>query len=301
MTIAKIGSKALVYHIALPYERGSLDTDLVATFEALNEFNRSIKIVKSYPTDGGKKWFAQDKFKHIYETEIAWEGDEAERLLNLIVNDPDSVYDDGFWIPSLNLLYMLKMSHRYLKNSPHFLKTMQDIKLMEDNGAYIQDDHEEFYKERIKSTYSYGHPKLNQNKQNFFGDDVPYVYDHDTIHKAVKVLDKPAYEYFKPEDSEVMVSKDMWDKLPEFIKLCAVLEEAYVLAIERSIVPFPDVLTHKQAFDMALMKVCTSITSGWFREYAWNNYDEVQKLYNPHFVNKFNAGVASGVVKEMLS
>ena len=31
---------------------------------------------------------------------------------------------------------------------------------------------------------------------------------------------------------------------------------------------------------MALMKVCTSITSGWFREYAWENYDKVLDLYN---------------------
>jgi len=26
--------------------------------------------------------------------------------------------------------------------------------------------------------------------------------------------------------------------------------------------------------------VCTSITSGWFREYAWENYDRVLDLYN---------------------
>jgi hypothetical protein len=30
----------------------------------------------------------------------------------------------------------------------------------------------------------------------------------------------------------------------------------------------------------ALDKVCTSITSGWFREFAWQNYDEVVKIYH---------------------
>jgi len=33
-------------------------------------------------------------------------------------------------------------------------------------------------------------------------------------------------------------------------------------------------------FEMALMKVCTSITSGWFREYAWENYQKVLDLYD---------------------
>lgn len=31
---------------------------------------------------------------------------------------------------------------------------------------------------------------------------------------------------------------------------------------------------------MALEKVCTSITSGWFREYAYENYYEVVAMYH---------------------
>jgi hypothetical protein len=122
-------------------------------------------------------------------------------------------------------------------------------------------------------------------------------WDHDSVHLAVKHLDKPAYEYFKPEDSEVMVSKEMWDVLPETIKLYAVLEEAYVLALERSLIPFPNRKTPKEAFDMALMKVCTSITSGWFREFSWESYDKVQALYNDNYVDKFQYGVDNEIVK----
>jgi hypothetical protein len=35
------------------------------------------------------------------------------------------------------------------------------------------------------------------------------------------------------------------------------------------------------------MKVCTSITSGWFREFAWENYDNVLDLYNDKYVEIF--------------
>ena len=72
-----------------------------------------------------------------------------------------------------------------------------------------------------------------------------------------------------------------------------------VLALERHQIP-NDFRPHpKKSFDMALMKVCTSITSGWFREWAWENYDQVQGLFNPAYVDWFKAGVEDGTVKLM--
>jgi hypothetical protein len=58
-----------------------------------------------------------------------------------------------------------------------------------------------------------------------------------------------------------------------------VYEESCVLALERSQIPFPDASPRK-SFEYALMKVCTSITSGFFREWAWEHYDDVLALYN---------------------
>jgi hypothetical protein len=45
------------------------------------------------------------------------------------------------------------------------------------------------------------------------------------------------------------------------------------------------------------MKVCTSITSGWFREYAWENYHRVLQMYSDDFVVQFKQGLAEGKVK----
>lgn len=94
-----------------------------------------------------------------------------------------------------------------------------------------------------------------------------------------------------------MCDKGMFFDSAEIIRDLAVLEESYVLALERSLVPFPGGKTPKEAFDMALMKVCTSITSGWFREYAWEHYDAVQAMYNDNYVEKFQRGVINGTVK----
>jgi hypothetical protein len=192
---------------------------------------------------------------------------------------------------------MLKMSHRYLKNSPHFHKTMGDIKIMRAQGAKLQPDHMEFYKRRQTATYTYGHPKLNVNKTQFFnGDGVEYKYDHDSIHRSVMRGYQPAYEVYKEDQAEVFCSKELFEAAPMHVRLNGVLEEAMVLALERSQIPFPGMKTPLESFLMALEKVCTSITSGWFREFAWENFNEVLDLYDPNYVNQFWEDVKSGVV-----
>jgi hypothetical protein len=201
-------------------------------------------------------------------------------------------------VADVNTCYALKMSHRFLRNSPHFMKTMRDIHYLRSIGATIPDSLQEWYVEREKETYWYKHPKLDQGKGDFFKDDgINYVYDHDTIHLAVKRFELPAYEYFKADDAEVLCSKDKWDALPEEIKLSAVLEESMVLAIERCLVPFNFTTEPKKAFLMALSKVCSSITSGWFRSYGWENFDKVVALYSDDYVDKFKAALEAGEIK----
>lgn len=288
------------------------DLDLVGTYEEAQTFRKALKPIAFHPINDGKSLYMKCADGLIVEIEIAWEGSRAEGFLKFAERFPEAFSRTPFrcgtgpkdrmelTTPSLNVLYMLKMSHRYLKDSPHFLKTMRDIQDMRKMGAKIEDDHHPYYLKRMAETYTYSHPRLNVSKDGFFDEQstgVVYTYDHDSIHEAVKTLNRPAYTYFKPEDSEVLCSKEMFFALQPLIRLYAVLEEAYVLALERSLIPFPNGKTPKEAFDMALMKVCTSITSGWFREFAWENYDKVQELYSHHYVHRFRVGLESGVVK----
>lgn len=296
MKICAIGSLAMSYHIQNIVPN---DVDIVGSYEDINSFYKKAGVIeKLYPSLDGKKQIAKIDGR-MYEAEIAWEGSIAEKLLNLIEADSETIERDGILIPSMNLLYMLKMSHRFLRNSPHFHKTRKDILAMEQFGCVISDSHLSFYKEREKATYTYGHPKLNVKKQDFFSDDgVKYIYEHDDIHLAVMLQDKPAYEYFKPKHSEVFCDKDMFFACSDEIRLNAVREESMVLAIERSLNMFPGLKSPKQAYLMALEKVCTSITSGFFREYAWRHYDEAA-AYDGDFFFKFNVALANGKIRKV--
>ena len=193
------------------------------------------------------------------------------------------------------------MSHRFKKNSVFFGKTMQDIHALRLYCSVSNSLPSEFELSltedlafREKMTYSYSHPKLNQDKQSFFTDSVPYEYDHDSIHESVKHLDKPAYKYYIQDNAAVFCDKKKFDALPHIVKLYGVLEESYVLALERAIIIYGT--APEKAFRIAFEKVCTSITSGWFREFAWEHYDEVTQLYHSSFVDKFQHALVSGKI-----
>lgn len=221
----------------------------------------------------------------IIEFEIAKPGNSTEVLLD--------IYSDATHAP-LSALYALKMSHRYLKNSPHFSKTMQDIHAFRKAGYdKIPKELLEWSKLRRSETYWYKHPSLNATKEEFFTDDVKYIYDHDSVHRAVALGPVPAYELYKVPGEEVMCSKELFDGLPLQTRLNGVYEEASVLAIERS-------LAHhrgdpNRAFMFALEKVCTSITSGWFRRFAWEHFYDVANMEKP-FYGAFLAGLDNGTV-----
>lgn len=294
MNVAVIGSHALK---RFGLTRKPMDLDIVGEYDDLVAFMKSEKAVSIYPSQKGKKLIGKGQ-DLIIEGEIDWGHGSTNELLKIIKEDDGRIISNGILYPSLNILYTLKMSHRFLKNSPHFYKTMKDIRWMREMGAKIPDEYMGFFKRREKETYAYNHPKLNVTKADFFKDDnIKYVYDHDDIHIAVKNLSAPAYTFFKKEGSEVECSKEMFFTCSEETRLYAVLEEAYVLALERSIIPFGDSVNERSAFNMALMKICTSITSGWFREFAWENHDKVSALYNPLFKTWFFEALSNGKVK----
>lgn len=267
------------------------DYDFIATYE---EFKTYVKdksqFVSCKPINSGKKFVLKSTSGSMWEFEIAWPGTTAEELLSLDAGVPirPSLADLPYKVANLNTLYALKMSHRYRKNSPHFLKTMQDIHTMREHGAVIPPELQEWFKRREAETYDYKHPVLNQAKKDFFsGDGVNYVYDHDEIHVAVAHLDLPAYKYYQKDDAQVMTSKTKFFAVPNEARLLGVLEEAYVLALERHQIPNNFKPNPKASFDIALEKICTSITSGWFREFSWENYYKVQGLYSDNYVQKF--------------
>lgn len=232
------------------------------------------------------------------EFELADARPSTAMLIDLVSSDPETTVTGMGLVPSFDVLFTIKKSHRYLKNSVHFWKTLGDYHMMKKLGGHVPKQYEEFLKLREKETYSYPHPKLNQGKMGFFnGDQVTYVYDHDTVHEAVKLFDQPAYTTFQKDGAEVQVDRKKFDALPHERKLASVVEEATVLAIERSLVPFPGVLTEEEAWRLAFSKVLTSITSGWWREFAYENAIEALRMYPKGYWDRFNQAVETGIVK----
>ena len=304
-TILMVGSEAL-RSSGIKVDRPTLDWDFIATPEAAAAYIQSLSAasvfaeVKASP-DGKYLYVRRHGGLPVIEFELAWPGSTAESLINLVLAEENghlrelrSQMASGVIVPvSPKVVYTLKMSHRFKKNSVHFEKTRQDILMLRKLGfGKIPRGLGEWFKDRVKETYSYKHPKLQGVKKDaFFSDDgIRYVYDHDAIHQAVKHLEKPAYSYFQPEGEEVGTDKAEFFKLPKVNQLLAVLEECYVLSLERAIVPydlFGDEQACRKAFRTALEKVCTSITSGWFRKFAWENFDAVLALYDIEYVERF--------------
>jgi hypothetical protein len=293
-----VGSRAAQIHYPDLWD-APRDVDLIGTFEDYQQLCAVLNCA-GVPLARDKFVIAHPKFGMI-EVEIAWPGSSGEALLHELTGANLATVKLGdlpVRVAPMPWLYALKYSHRYKKNSPHFLKTLRDVQRMKRLGFKIPD--KTWLRHRERETYIAKRPSLMQSKRNFFaGDGVVYKYDHDTIHLAMAHLGKPAYMFYISDEADVMCSRAKWRACSQEVKLYGVLEEAYVLALERSQIPFPERLTPRQSFDIALMKVCTSITSGWFRRFAYNHYDEVCALYSNSYMDRFKAAVASGVVREL--
>lgn len=291
------GSVAMVHHLgAQALGRKPSDTDYICTeaewSTVCSKQDGALLVERS-----GNKGHIQTSTGEHQEFDIAQDGDSNDLLLELF----DLKGGELKSFAPLDVLLLLKMSHRYKKNSPHFLKTMIDIHNLRKGGAKITPELETILKLREKETYTYSHPKLNVSKQEFFnGDDVPYTYDHDSIHEVVAFLDRPAYTYYMTEGEQVKASMDKFFQQDETIKLLGVLEESMVLASERSQIPNNFGLPPRASFNIALEKVCTSITSGKFREYAWEKYFIVQKLYDKLDGDEYVGKVKKAIAEDKL-
>jgi hypothetical protein len=298
-----IGSRALKLRRPDLLTREPLDFDFVCTRQEYDRWitTQSSKVnpTEIYPEMDGKKMIV--KGSSICEFELIQPGTSSELLRDLVENDPESIETSLGWIPSLDMLFALKTSHRYLKNSPHFFKTFLDWHSMRSAGAQIRPEHVEFLKLREKETYAkQKHPSLMKSKDEFFsGDGVEYVFDHDSIHESQKFFDKPAYKYYAREGSEVFSDKAKFFAAPREIQIAGAIEEVSVLALERSIIPHKGVWTPKQAWLFSFSKVASSVTSGWFRQFVYENGIEIIRSYPENYVEKFEDAINSGIVKRV--
>jgi hypothetical protein len=200
-------------------------------------------------------------------------------------------------VPSAEILEVIKSSHIYWPK--YFTKHITDLHvlrrfLMKDadyivaNRKSIVPDRSSFMKGiligRLRETeQKYGIPgkdiNLNMTNEKFLDKDnlfVDRIIPHDDIHERVKLGSVPKYKLMKKEGEEGKATcrRELFDKLTLAEQLDSVREEAMTLALERYLLS--DLIKdHQEAYLAALERVCTTITKGWFRDFAIDNYPEL--------------------------
>ena len=134
--------------------------------------------------------------------------------------------------------------------------------------------------ELTHKTFPQGHPSLMKSKEDFFDDFVTKKYDHDELHKIVAFSSEPMYNKILKDNEPVFCDRAKWELLSHEQKLQCIAEETYVIAIERFLVPNDWKYPAKLAYIKSLNKVCTTLCSGWFRDYAIDHYPELFELFD---------------------
>lgn len=248
-----------------------------------------------------------DIIAYMDDIEVETTGDDYIRVFNfqgkkveiLIADNQESLkyilnkYDSNCKV-SYEDLYCLKRGHLHIagRRQENWEKHMCDYnilkKIVNEKDSDIQKLiklHRESTDARIKQRT----PRLNGvSKEKFFDDKVRKYIDHDLIHEEVAYEDHPMFTLMQ-KDATVTCHKDLWDQMSHTQQLQCVAEEAMTINIERNLLPsamgqnnFKPALA---GYRWALWRICTTLCSGWFREFAIDNYYEILNMFDEEKIN----------------
>lgn len=132
----------------------------------------------------------------------------------------------------------------------------------------------------IRNEYGDKHPSLKKTPKEFFDDYVVKKYDHDMLHELVAYEKQPLYQSLLNNNNSVWCDVDKWLNLSIEQRNKCVSEEAMVIAIERYLVPLEWKHSVRLAYYKALCRICTTLTSGWFRDHAIDNFPKIFDLFD---------------------
>jgi hypothetical protein len=315
-----IGSKSLYTRFGSEFSERiqKSDFDVIMHYKDFNNWIKkfSDNIIDMTPRSHNKyniKILINNK-KTQFEIELGFENTSSLFLLENKDIVTDSIYIDpnGTQWNTLSLPYLMLMKKSHLYFPIHFEKNINDYhfiksKLLDFNLDEKMKKFFELRKVEAEKRFEKNHrtPNLNVSNEQFFavsGKAAGRVYIHDDLHKVVKHFDKPIYDMLKYEDKKNLAwcEKDLFNKLPLDYRIKCVQEEAYVIALERYIIPqigkYEDFFW---CYKRALMRICTTLCSGFFRQFAFENYPLIIESYNSSFVDKFKYAVDNELIQSM--
>lgn len=293
-----IGSSALKR--ILPDSREPADIDLIVPFDKVNEVAAHYGEIKTR-----NEYFVTVKTETGKNVEmfVATPGNAMWMYLERYNAFDKTVYMDAAG------LYSLKKSHVHipLKFSKHIRDYCLLHKLV--NGKDIMPEITKQNNTDIKKRLDrkYNSPSLKKSVKDFFGQSeglVPSWFVHDDIHRVMAHYDnKPLYERMQTDLTQAWCKEELWDKFSFEDKCKCVLEEAYVIALERRIIPVlfggaKEFVSPLAALNFSMMRICTTLTGGFFRQFATDNFVEIIDEYaDKNYVKKFLKAVDLGQIK----
>lgn len=299
-----IGSHAMAYHMGqagLPF-RKPVDLDLIATKEMIERVVKQWGLVDLKQTGPNHMMAKVSIIGQPVEFDIAEIGNSNwEYLMQPRPGYPKlEVIDERITIASTEMLYSIKRSHRFLPR--RWEKHIRDYHLLKQFVPV--DQMPEITEQRRKEQSKAKHISLKRTKDEFFDDDVSnHVFEHDQIHEVMAHRARPMFEYIQKEPGVVTCDKNKWAALTPVEQRQCVLEEAYVIALERGIIPMlyegKRMADSESALQWALMRIGTTLCSGWFRDFAVESYPTIWDERNRTYVDKFLAAVETGKIKRL--
>ncbi len=294
-----IGSRAAKHYIS--DFRQPKDHDVMCfpgEFQLFRDLNPELE--KYLIFKHSKKWILRMPKLQI-EFEIAIPGSSGELLLQKIsskqfnfnldkcLNKSFPVkYTGTIWYANPEILFLIKQSH--VGYQIHWDKNIEDYHVLSKaatNKEFFSLVLDDFMKQRdreMTERFS-SRKKINLEKKNseFFNatqKSVQRKYPHDLLHKSTCYYDRPLYERLKTDLSKATVEESLWNTLSHNDRVKAVKEEAFVIALERKIIPAQEKnekWDRMVAYRWALMRISTNLTNGFFQKFAIENHHEIMK------------------------
>lgn len=136
---------------------------------------------------------------------------------------------------------------------------------------------------------------LMKGKDEFFTDNVTYLYDHDYLHELVAYPDKPLYTKVLMEGQDVMIDRNKFNSLSFEDKVNLFREEITTIAAERWVInpQYKGEVSWYKAYMYSLRKTVTTLTKGWASEFIVLNLEHfVKPRYEDfkHLLKTLNLG-----------
>lgn len=199
---------------------------------------------------------------------------------------------------------ILKRGHLHIarRRDEEWYKHISDYHILKNIYDLNQSHAQHLIKLAIKTTnqrIKQSTPKLKGvTKDKFFDDYVKKYYIHDDLHKLVAYDKVPAYTKMQKDDT-VECHKDLWNHMSYLEKCQAVSEEAIVICLERHMIP--QAMENRigkpmfLAYKWAIMRICTTLCSGWFRDFAIENFFTVLNMYNEVKLNEHLTNILKNI------